>query len=327
MHANERLEEEHEESRLTRWIPSAILDLPPLEPVFALRTPHRVSLQAMPSSRDALRNMLHRSFEIHVEVDTENSPLRHVPVHDVHEARLTPDLPLEWQHYYWIADGLQDDLASAPGEPASALERGRRRLAACEATMRTLRQGSRCQLWLLQEAWSEREGLATEIDTSSRALFTAQQYVRGLSGHLIDRTGSRAFADWMAELLGEAERRAHVSLPTLSHVEKDLLGMYLQHRLFGNAPLTSPAGMIAGWHLLLSAAILGVWFAGLLVDAGYESEIDEALIAALWMLDQGFWCDEALVHDVLRNLNASEYTSAALASALTSAMHVAHSRT
>jgi hypothetical protein len=131
----------------------------------------------------------------------------------------------------------------------------------------------------------------------------------------------------MADLLREAERRPALGLPTLSDNEQQLLGMYLQHRLLGNARLTSPAGIVAGWHLIISSALLGAWFAGLLVETGYETELDEALVASLWMLDQGFWCDDELVHDVLRALNASEYTSPDIGLALTACMRVSSART
>ena len=43
-----------EERVLVRWLPSVLLDLAPGDAVFALRTPHRVMLQALPVSREAL---------------------------------------------------------------------------------------------------------------------------------------------------------------------------------------------------------------------------------------------------------------------------------
>ena len=95
---------------------------------------------------------------------------------------------------------------------------------------------------------------------------------------------------------------------------------WLQHRLLGSPCLTSPSGIIAGWHLLLSCYVLAVWFSGLLVRTGYESESEEALFGSLWMLDQGLLNDEELVLDVLTNLDASDYTSPDLAAALTRAM-------
>jgi len=313
---------------ITRWIPSVLLDLSPLEPVFALRTPHRVCLQAMPSSREVLRRLLqNRPFEVCVEVDGDDAPMRHVPVHEVREARLTPDLPLEWDHYYWLVDGLQDDLDDAERDPGAALALGRKRLAIVEASFRAIRRSAPCELWLLEDAWHEKKNEPLLGVSSLDPLETTQQYVRGLTGHLIDRTRSRALADWMAELLREAEHRPTQGLPNLSGDERQLLGMYLRHRLFGNAPLTSPAGIIAGWQLIISSALLGTWFAGLLVETGYENTLNEALVASLWMLDQGFWCDEELVHDVLGNLNASEYTSADIGLALAACMSMSHTRT
>ena len=314
-------------ARVTRWVPSAILDLSPLEPIFALRTPHRVCLQAMPSSRDALHGMLqNRPFEICVEVENEAAPLLHVPVHDVHEVRLTPDLPLEWSHYYWIVDGLQEDLLAAPEDSGAALARGRRRLAVVETCMRALRRGATCETWMLQEAWSQKENEQLEPRPSTDPQQTLHQYVRGLAGHLVAQTGSRAFADWMADLGHEAERQPLLGLPALSAADHALLGTYLQHRLLGNAAFATSSGMIAGWHLLLSTTVLGVWLAGLLVQAGYETETSTALVASLWTLDQGFWCDEPLLLDVLRNLNTSEYTSLELALALTATMRAAPAR-
>ncbi len=328
MSEDPRLEQGNQTPHVARWVPSVLLDLPPLEPVYALRTPHRICLQAMPSSRELLYRVLRNSpFVITIELDDDNPPMRHVPVHEAHEARLTPDLPLEWDHYYWIVDGLQADLDSAERDPGGALSRGRRRLAICEATFRSLRRRSPCEPWLLEEAWSEKQNEPLLGVSSLDPQQTAQQYMRGLTGHLIARTGSRAFADWMADLLREAERRPSLGLPLLRETENQLLGMYLQHRLFGSAPLTSPAGIVAGWHLILSSALLGMWFAGLLVETGYESKLDDALVASLWMLDQGFWCDEELVHDVLRSLNASEYTSPDIGLALTAYMSASHTRT
>lgn len=327
MPEDRRLDDATPHPSISRWIPSVLLDLSPLEPVFALRTPHRICLQGMPSSREILHRLLQsRPFEVCVEMDGENAPMRHAPVHDVHEARLTQDLPLEWEHYYWLVDGLQADLERAEGDPGGALARGRRRLAIVEAAFRTIRRGKPCDLWLIDEAWNDKQDEPLLGVSSLDPQQTTQQYVRGLTGHLIERTGSRALADWMADLLREAERRPSLGLPNLGENEQQLLGMYLQHRLFGNAPLTSPAGIIAGWHLIISSALLGTWFAGLLVETGYETELDVALVASLWMLDQGFWCDAQLVHDVLRALNASEYTSPDIGLALTACMSLSWAR-
>src|SRR5262249_55879302 len=54
-----------EERVLVRWVPSALLDLAPSEPVAGIRTPHRVLLQALPASRDALAALLRaQPFEL-----------------------------------------------------------------------------------------------------------------------------------------------------------------------------------------------------------------------------------------------------------------------
>src|SRR5262249_46659688 len=72
-----------DERHLVRWLPSVLLDLPPAEPVTAVRTPHRVMLQAIPSSRETLAALLHPTvFELTLELEAEQAPLRHVPVHD-----------------------------------------------------------------------------------------------------------------------------------------------------------------------------------------------------------------------------------------------------
>lgn len=308
---------------LTRWYPSTILDLPPLEPVFATRTPHRISYQAMPSSRHVLRTLLSGpSFELTVELDRDDAQLLHVPMHEVHEARLTPLQPLDWLQYYWLIDGLQDDLAAA--EASSGLARGRRRLAVVEQCFRELPRGATCELARIVAAWADKgdsEAVQPPRLRHADPIQTFQQYVHGLTGHLVAHATSRAFSDWAADLLREAEKTPlHLALPQLGEAEGRLVRLYLQHRLNGSSWLVTPAGMIAGWHLMLSVYVLAVWFAGLLLRSGYEKKLEEALFGSLWMLDQGFWRDEPLVHDVLRNLNASEYTTPELAVALTTAM-------
>ena len=151
----------------------------------------------------------------------------------------------------------------------------------------------------------------------------AKRLDQDLVRHMVSRTNSRAFGDWMADL---AQGTKVQSIPSMSVPEQQILGTYLQHRTLGNVALASPAGMVAGWQLVMSTALLGTWFAGLLVHAGYEHEMDEALVASLWMLDQGFWCDESLVHEVLRYVQTRDLTSPALAQALTTALAGAASR-
>lgn len=313
----------------TRWVPSALLDLAPTEPVLALRTPHRLCLQALPASREALEALLSRSpFEFVIELETVDEPAaRQAPIHEVHEARLAPDLPLDWAQYYWLVDGLQDDLFDLGHDPASGLARGRLRLAVAEEVLRTARRGTRTDVLAFQKAWAREGALPPpDPDKHGEPAQALQQYVRGLTSHLVDHAASRTFVALWGELLELAERRPDLGLPPVSASDGQLLSLYVQHRLFGSPWMTAPAGMIAGWHLLLSMHVLAVWLAGLLLVCKRESRMREALVTSLWSLDQGLWRDEALVHDVLRNLNASEYTSPELASALTIALRGAHVR-
>jgi len=313
---------------LTRWLPSALLDLAPSEPAMALRTPHRVCLQSMPATRQALQSLLGRSpFEITVEIESKDAPLLHVPIHEMHEARLTPDLPLDWAQYYWLADGLQSDLFELAHDPASALARGRLRLAVVEEVLRGTRRGVHCDVQKFEAAWEARPVLRPpDPEKHGEPAQALQQYVRGLTGHMLEHASSRSFVALASELLQLAERRPDLGLPPVSVDETRMLSLYIQHRLFGSPWLATPAGMVAGWHLLLSTHVLAVWYTGLLVRAKRETRLGDALLTSLWHLDQGLWADEALVLDVLRNLNASEYTSAELASALTSALRGAHVR-
>jgi hypothetical protein len=315
-------EEQQGERHLTRWLPDTLLDLPPLEPVTALRTPHRITYQSMPSSRHVLRTLLQgEAFTVRIELDSEGATLQHVPLRDVHEARLTPLRPLDWPHYYWIIDGLMDDLQECR-HPADGMARGRKRLAVADEVFRNLRRGEECDPGDLESAWLKQRDHALVVTGQERdAVLTLQQYLTGLTAHLVQHASSRAFADWAEDLLQEAERTpTQVHLPTLQATDSHLVRRWLQHRLLGSPCLTSTSGIIAGWHLLLSCYVLAVWFSGLLVRAGYESETEEALFGSLWMLDQGLLNDEELVLDVLYNLDASEYTSPDLAAALTRAM-------
>ena len=84
--------------------------------------------------------------------------------------------------------------------------------------------------------------------------------------------------------------------------------------------------MIAGWQLLVSACAVGVWWSALLLAAGEETRPREALFTSLWMLDQGLWRDEPLLHDVLRHLVAGEYTSPELTAGLSEALRSVHAR-
>jgi hypothetical protein len=315
-----------DEPQLARWLPSALLDLAPGEPVLALRTPHRVSLQSLPASREALAELLSRSpFEVAVELETPDAPLRQVPIHEVHEARLAPDQPLDWAQYYWLIDGLQDDLFDLAHDPAAAFARGRVRLAVAEDLMRTARRGQVVDSLALDAAWSKQWTLPPpDPEKHGEPAQALQQYVRGLTGHLVEHAASRGFATLASELLQVAERRPELGLPSIPASDASLLSLYTQHRLFGCPWLTTPAGMIAGWHLLLSIHVLAVWYTGLLIASKRETRLREALLASLWALDQGLWRDETLVHGVLRNLNASEYTSPELAAALTIALRGAH---
>jgi len=320
-------EERTEERHLTRWLPDTLLDLPPLEPVFALRTPHRIMFQSMPSSRHVLRTLLSGDrFDVTVEIDGEEAPLQHVPTRDVHEARLTPPRPLDWQQYYWLIDGLQEDLDECR-HPATGMARGRKRLAVADEVFRNMRRGEICEPRDLEAAWQRQKDHALVVTGQERdAVLTLQQYLTGLTAHVVAHASSRAFSDWAQDLLQEAERTpTQLLLPTIGKKERQLVRRWLQHRLLGSPCLTSPSGVLAGWHLLLSCYVLAVWFSGLLVRSGYESEVEEALFGSLWMLDQGLLNDEPLVLDILQNLWASDYTSPDLPAALTRAMQVAPS--
>ena len=57
-----------------------------------------------------------------------------------------------------------------------------------------------------------------------------------------------------------------------------------------------------------------------------RSHVCSLALASLWMLDQGFWCDESLVHEVLRYVQTRGLTTPALAQALTTALAGAPSR-
>jgi hypothetical protein len=313
---------------LVRWVPSALLDLPPSEPALALRTPHRVMLQALPSSRAALGALLARGpFEITLELENAQAPLLHVPVHEVHEARLAMDLPLDWATYYWLVDGLQADLAGAADPPAGLL-RGRLRLAVVEGLRRDGRGFDACDLDVLDGAWTRPPAPPLpDVERHGEPPQALQQYVRGLTAHLVEHAGTRSFVDQLRELLLLAERRRDTAPLAPSAEGGRMLSLYMQHRAFGASFLTAPAGMIAGWHLLFSAYVLAVWWAGLLLASRREPNGREALLAALHLLDQGLWRDEPLVHDVLRHLNAGEYASPELAAALAMALGGATART
>jgi hypothetical protein len=310
-----------------RWIPSILLDLSPAEPVIALRTPHRVMLQGLPATREGLVALLGRApFEITLDLESDSAPLRHVPVHEVHEARLAPDLPLPWGPYYWIADGLLDDLSDHASDPASGYLRGRQRLGLVELCVRESPRGAPIDLAELDEAWAA--PMPAPVPDSERwgePQQALQQYVRGFAGHLVEHASSRPFAEEVRALLEQSETRPEASLPSLGAAETRLLWLYAQHRLFGSPHVAAPAGMIAGWHLLFSAHILAIWWTGM--TAGPKrSDTKEALLRVLGYLDHGLWRDEPLVHSVLRHLNASEYTSLGLTASLAAALRGADVR-
>jgi hypothetical protein len=318
-----------EERVVVRWLPSVLLDLPPAEPIAAVRTPHRVVLQALPSTREGLVALLSRHpFEVVLELESDNSPLRHVPVHEIHEARLAPDLPLDWPQYYWLVDGLLDDLVEHATDPAAALLRGRLRLAVAEQVLRHESFGMVCEPADLEAAWARPVAAPTpDIERHGAPPAALQQYVRSFTGHLLEHASSPSFVDQAGKLFCLAERTPDAVLPQLGKFETRSLALYLQHRLLGSACLTAPAGMIAGWQLLMSAYAVGVWWAALLLVSKQESSPREALFTSLWMLDQGLWRDEPLLHDVLRHLVAGEYTSPELAAALSDALRGVHSAT
>jgi hypothetical protein len=161
---------------------------------------------------------------------------------------------------------------------------------------------------------------APDIERHGEPPQALQQYVRGLTGHLIEHATSRPFVEQATALLQQAERNPGIGVPTLAAADHKTLASYAQHRLFGSPWLVAPAGMIAGWHLLFSMHVLAVWYTGLMQHGKRSTRARESLLAAIWLLDQGLCGDEALVHDVLRNLNQSEYTSLELAVALGAAL-------
>jgi hypothetical protein len=311
-----------------RWCPTALLDLSPSEPAAAIRTPHRVMLQGLPASREALAALVRaQPFELVLEVDDDNAPLRHVPVHDVHEARLTPDLPLDWSQFYWLSDGLLEDLAQS-ADPTAGFRRGRLRLALAEEILREARRGRDADVDVLRAAWEVPPAPpAPDVERHGEPPQALQQYVRGFTGHLLEHAASRLFVEQASALLQQAESTPGSGLPVLGAADHKTLASYAQHRLFGSPWMTAPAGMIAGWHLLFSTHVLAVWYAGLMMQAKRSLKSREALLSALWLLEQGLWRDEALLHDVLRTLNASEYTSLELAVSLAAALGATHART
>jgi hypothetical protein len=195
------------------------------------------------------------------------------------------------------------------------------RLAVVETLLRQTRHATSVDCDVLASAWQvPPPAPAPDVDRHGEPPQALQQYVRGLTGHLIEHAQARPFIEQATALLAQAERQAPVLLPPLGGPEQQLLSAYAQHRLFGSPWLTAPAGMIAGWHLLFSTHVLAIWYAGLSMQMQRGLATRDALLASLWLLDQGLWRDEPLVHDVLRNLNASEYTSLELAVALASAL-------
>src|SRR5262249_25510029 len=207
-----------------------------------------------------------------------------------------------------------DDLAASAGDPAAGFLRGRVRLAVCEDALRNAAPSAAVDLFALDAAWAAPlEAPSPDIDRHGEPQQALQQYVRGLTGHLIEHSTSRAFADEARCLPPAGEKRRDSPLPSLAAADQKLLCNYAQHRLFGGPGLTAPAGMVAGWQLLFSVHVLAVWYAGLLMRTKRAARNRDAILSALWLLDQGLWRDEALVYDVLRHLNASEYTSIELA--------------
>jgi len=299
---------------VVRWIPSVLLDLPPGDSARGLVTPHRVSLQALPQTRPELLALLTRpAFELALEIEDESVPLAGAPLHEVHEARLAPDLPLRWSEYYWLSDGLLEDIAENAAAPATAFLRGRLRLALVEDMVRTAGDEA-CDLDRMDAVWRLPHPIpAPDIESYGEPTQALHQYVRGFAGHLAEHAGLQTFAEQVRTLLAVAEKRRETAFPSLGAADQRLLAMYAQHRLFGNPCLIAPAGMIAGWHLLFSAQLVALWWTGLLLRSKRETRTRDALLHSLWLLDQGLWRDDALVHDVLRHLNASEYTSVGLA--------------
>jgi len=307
---------------MTRWVPSAILDLPPGEHVIALRTPHRVLLQALPSSRDALLGLLApKTFEIHVELEDDEAPLRQAPATDVHGAFLTADLPLEWPLFYWLVDGLQEDLESP--DPVAGFKRGRARLAMAETMLRRARRGRPADVDTIAASWDAATEDAAPADADAPPDPSA--FVRHLAAHVVDHARAGVFVDTVKPWLQAADRHADLGLPALGARETRILTAYAQHRLFGAAWLAAPAGLVAGWQMFVAAHIMAVWFAGLAMRS-QRGKLADALTSALWLLDQGLWRDEALVHTVVRSIIKADTATPEFTAALTASLSRALAR-
>lgn len=340
-------------SNMTRWIPSAILDLPPGEWVTALRTPHRVLLQALPSSRETLLGLLApKTFEIHVELEDDDAPLRQAPANDAHGAFLTPDLPLEWPLFYWLVDGLQEDLESP--DPSSGFQRGRARLAMAETMLRRARRGRPADVETITGLWDAAvaagtAGIATapvataspvttpadasavthsNTNTNTGTVTSADSgangdappdpgaFVSNFATQLLENSHTPAFVDAVRPWLQSAERNTDLALPALAARETRILSAYAQHRLFGAGWLAAPAGLIAGWQLFVATHVMAVWFAGLAARTQRGKSTD-ALATALSLLDQGLWRDDALVYQLVRGVVKANATSPEFTLALT----------
>jgi hypothetical protein len=301
----------------TRWVPSAILDLPPGEHVTALCTPHRVMLQALPS-RAALSQLLApKNFEIQVDLDDDDAPLRQAPTIHLHGPFLAADLPIEWPLFYWLVDGLQEDLEAA--DPIHAFERGRARLALAEKMLRRARRHRPADVDAIAAAW-ESPPEEPEAQSEPESLPDPLHYVRELARFLVDHAQSSDFIETVRPWLA-----GPMDLAALGARETRMLGAYAQHRLFGAAWLASPAGLAAGWQIFVATQVMTLWFAQRAL-ASPRGKLADALMTSFWLLDQGLWRDSILVHELARTFVSTATAAPEFTAALAGALRAAAAR-
>ena len=297
----------------TRWVPSAILDLPPGEHVIALRTPHRVMLQALPSRTALLQLLAPKTFEIQIDLEDDAAPLRHVPATDTQGAFLAADLPIEWTLFYWLVDGLQEDLDCA--DPLVGFARGRARLELAETMLRRARPNRPADVDSIAAAW---EAAVTELPQSAaenEMRRDPNKFVRDLAGFVVEHAGSTTFIEAVRPWLESSQRHTDLALPALGGRETRFLKVYAQNRLFGATWLAAPAGLVAGWQLFVAAHVMAVWFAGRVLQSR-RGKVADALTTSFWLLDEGLWRDDSLVHAAVRQFGSRETESPGFTHAL-----------
>lgn len=307
----------------TRWVPSAILDLPPGEHVIALRTPHRVMLQALPSRQALLQLLAPKTFEIQIDLEDDDAPLQQAPATDTEGAFLAADLPIEWSLFYWLVDGLQEDLESA--DPLIGFTRGRARLGLAETMLRRVRRNRPADVDSIAAAWEKAVAEPTPAAAEDEVPPDPGNFVRGLAAFVVEQAGTTAFVDAVRPWLESSQRHADLALPVLGGRETRLLSAYAQHRLFGAAWLAAPAGLVAGWQLFVAAHVMAVWFAGRALQSP-RTKITDALATSFWLLDQGLWRNESLVHAAARRFVSPETASPRFTTALAGTLRTSLAR-